>query len=104
MPVLNECKTNPPKLTYIDECDKCKQKPCKNGYCDCGSGKCMCSPGFTGLDCQTDICSSAACVKGVCSAKYLGGDLPVSINRCVCEEGWYKTFNLKKIKINKFLY
>jgi len=46
----------------------------------------------------------AACVKGVCSAKYLGGDLPVSINRCVCEEGWYKTFNLKKIKINKFLY
>jgi hypothetical protein len=51
MPVLNECKTNPPKLTYIDECDKCKQKPCKNGYCDCGSGKCMCSPGFTGLDC-----------------------------------------------------
>jgi hypothetical protein len=35
-----------------------------------------------------DLCSAARCVHGHCAAKYLGGELPVTINACVCDEGW----------------
>ncbi len=87
--ILNDCKSQQPKLTNIDNCNICRGKSCNNGYCDCGSGKCMCEAGCTGSNCEKNICSSANCLHGVCSAKYLGGEIPVTINRCVCEDGWY---------------
>ena len=88
MPDKN-CRFEQPKLTNIDDCNICKGVPCRNGYCDCGSGKCMCNPGFTGNNCERNICATDCGVHGTCSAKYLGGEIPVSINRCVCEDGWY---------------
>ncbi len=86
---FKDCRSQQPELTNIDNCNICRGKSCDNGYCDCGSGKCMCKAGFTGSNCEKNICSSANCLHGVCSAKYLGGEIPVTINRCVCEDGWY---------------
>mmetsp|Transcript_32276 Transcript_32276/g.67849 ORF Transcript_32276/g.67849 Transcript_32276/m.67849 type:complete len:1275 (+) Transcript_32276:77-3901(+) len=63
-------------------------------YCDCGSATCTLKPGFT-LTHQTgftevlDLCGAARCGEhGKCSAQYLGGELPVTSNACICDEGW----------------
>jgi len=59
-----------------------------NAYCDCGTGTCLCEPGFSGSNCEDDICSSANCGEhGRCPAKYLGGTLVPAV-ACICEEGW----------------
>ena len=65
-------------------------KPCgPNGYCDCGLKKCRCHAGYSGESCQTDVCAMARCGKGgQCAAKYLGGNLSVSVNACICQRGW----------------
>ncbi len=87
MPILN-CR-NQPKLSNIEYCPgKCINN-CTNGYCDCATGECLCSPGFFGPNCEKDTCSSAACVNGNCANKYLGGELPASLKKCVCKDGWY---------------
>ena len=73
-------------------------------YCDCGLKKCICQPGYISRDnmtgahlvgvndpgtCELDLCDAARCsAHGVCSAKYLGGDIPVSQMSCICESGW----------------
>ena len=37
---------------------------------------------------EKNICSLTKCgTNGVCSAKYLGASLPVSIGQCVCADG-----------------
>lgn len=90
MPTI-DCKSQP-KITNLDlNCAKCQgnKNKCNNGFCDCGSGLCLCEPGYSGLNCETNICSSADCVNGICAAKYLGGDLPITIKGCVCQEGWF---------------
>ena len=58
-------------------------------YCDCGTATCVCRPGYTGDQCEIDLCGAARCSgHGACSAQYLGGDLPVSLNACICESPW----------------
>jgi len=43
--------------------------------------------GFT--DDIEDLCGAARCgERGTCSAKYLGGTMPVTANACICDEGW----------------
>ena len=60
-----------------------------NSYCDCGSATYKCKPGFSGENCEVDMCSAARCGEhGTCSAKYLGGSLPATSNACVCDDGW----------------
>lgn len=60
-----------------------------NSYCDCGSKTCNCRAGFAGPTCEIDLCKDADCGEhGACAMRYLGGALPVSQNKCVCEEGW----------------
>jgi len=57
----------------------------KNAYCDCGTKKCRCLSGFYGPNCENDICSDSRCQNGgKCAARYLGGDLRVSMGACVC--------------------
>mmetsp|Transcript_43333 Transcript_43333/g.48510 ORF Transcript_43333/g.48510 Transcript_43333/m.48510 type:complete len:1556 (-) Transcript_43333:209-4876(-) len=61
-----------------------------NSYCDCGLETCECKAGFTGPNCDTDLCAEAQCgVHGSCSARYLGGEIPVMGDKaCICEENW----------------
>ena len=84
------CKTQP-KLTNIENCPTSCSGDCKNGYCDCATGECLCNPGFSGANCSIDTCAAAGCVNGNCAARYLGGDLLVTKKPCVCKEGWYGT-------------
>ena len=86
---FKDCRFQQPNLKNIESCSICHGKSCKNGYCDCGSGECLCETGFTGPNCENKVCSTVNCLNGVCSAKYLGGNLPFTINSCVCEDGWY---------------
>ena len=83
-------KTCPAKTT-IDSVtcpSKCPGE-CNNGFCDCGLQKCMCSPGFSGPNCEIDTCAAGRCgVHGRCAAKYLGGSIPVNEGACICEPGW----------------
>lgn len=87
MPIQN-CR-NQPKLSNVESCPGKCNKNCTNGYCDCATGECLCNPGFSGLNCEKDICASAGCVNGYCADRYLGGDLSSSLNKCVCKDGWY---------------
>ncbi|CAF1453777.1 unnamed protein product [Adineta steineri] len=82
------CKSQP-KLTNVEHCpDQCPNG-CRNGYCDCATGECLCNPGFSGVNCSIDTCGAAGCVNGNCAAQYLGRDLPVTNKPCVCIDGWY---------------
>lgn len=87
MPPIN-CRSQP-KLSNIEQCPQKCPNACPNGYCDCATGECLCHPGFSGSNCQRDLCALAGCVHGVCSARYLGGQMPVTNKACVCQEGWY---------------
>lgn len=87
MPVVN-CKSQM-KLTNIEQCAICKGIKCNNGNCDCGSGLCLCEPGFAGSNCEINTCSISNCVNGVCASKYLGGRLSATLKQCVCQDGWY---------------
>lgn len=81
------CKTQS-ALDIVESCPgRCAT--CQNGFCDCGSNRCLCNPGYTGANCELDLCAAADCKNGNCAAKYLGGNIPVTIKRCVCKEGWY---------------
>jgi len=71
---------------YLDEtCDQCASVNCgPNAYCDCGAKQCICKSGFSGPNCQNDICSTAKCPdKSACSMRYLGGDLPATLQQCI---------------------
>ncbi|CAJ1930817.1 unnamed protein product [Cylindrotheca closterium] len=61
-------------------------------YCDCATSTCKCNAGFTGSNCEIDLCGDAGCGEhGRCTALYLGvsGELPVSSDKaCICEPGW----------------
>jgi len=62
-----------------------------NSYCDCGSKTCECKAGFVGPNCAIDLCADANCGEhGSCSARYLGGNLPVTDTdkACICEGTW----------------
>ena len=82
------CKTQP-KLTNVENCPGQCPNGCNNGFCDCATGQCMCNPGYSGSGCTIDTCAAAGCVNGNCASRYLGGDLLVTQNPCVCIEGWY---------------
>jgi hypothetical protein len=84
-PVL--CSAQPPLKAA--ECPEKCNTTCSNGYCDCYSSTCKCKAGFTGANCEFDICSTARCgPRGKCKARYLGGLIPVAESACVCEPGW----------------
>ena len=69
--------------------DKCQGGCNSNSYCDCGSETCQCKAGFSGFNCEIDLCADAACGEhGSCSARYLGGEMPVTDKQCVCEGTW----------------
>ncbi|GMH71242.1 hypothetical protein TL16_g05599 [Triparma laevis f. inornata] len=61
-----------------------------HSYCECGSGgNCKCEAGWSGADCDVDVCSEINCgPHGHCSARYLGGDLLPTQSQCVCDENW----------------
>ena len=69
--------------------EKCEGGCNSNSYCDCGLETCQCKAGFTGQNCEVDVCADANCGDhGSCSARYLGGDLPPTNKICICEESW----------------
>eukprot|EP01097_Dermamoeba_algensis_P002778 TRINITY_DN2100_c0_g1_i1.p1 TRINITY_DN2100_c0_g1~~TRINITY_DN2100_c0_g1_i1.p1 ORF type:complete len:1249 (-),score=295.24 TRINITY_DN2100_c0_g1_i1:103-3849(-) len=79
-------------ITPYSPCpEKCNGKCSRNGICDCNTGNCVCRPGFTGADCNVDVtCEAARCgPNGRCTAKYLGGNLPVTNGECVCKPGFF---------------
>jgi len=62
-----------------------------NSYCDCGTKTCQCKAGFSGPNCEIDLCSDADCGEhGSCAARYLGGELPVTDTdkKCICQGTW----------------
>eukprot|EP00961_Rhodomonas_salina_P029645 399281-Rhodomonas_salina.1 len=82
-----ECETTPD--LQATECpDLCLGACGPGSFCECGSASCQCRPGFVGEDCELDLCGAARCEHGVCSATYLGGEVPVSQAACVCEAPW----------------
>lgn len=82
------CRSQP-KLSNVESCPNKCPNGCRNGYCDCASGECLCNPGFSGPNCNIDLCAAAGCVNGNCVARYLGSSLPVTKKQCVCIDGWY---------------
>jgi len=87
MPSIDCNKVEEIELMNCPElCSGCKGP---NQYCDCGSGKCMCDPGFSGPNCTVDICASSRCSEHAeCTARYLGGDVPVSEGACRCKDSY----------------
>jgi len=88
-PIVNCAKIS---QNYLQEnCTQCQGTNCgPNGYCDCGiPGQCICQSGFSGPNCQTDICQQAGCSPGSggCTMRYLGGTLPATLAQCACKEG-----------------
>jgi len=78
--------TRMPKMYLDEQCDLCSGVNCgPNAYCDCGTKLCYCKSGFSGPNCQNDICSTAKCdtQKAACTMRYLGGDLPATLQQCV---------------------
>jgi hypothetical protein len=60
-----------------------------NSYCDCGSNTCRCKAGYAGAFCEIDLCADADCGEhGACAARYLGGEIPASNTKCICEGTW----------------
>eukprot|EP00808_Paulinella_micropora_P018677 g74680.t1 len=60
-----------------------------HAFCDCGTQACTCQPGYSGPDCKEDICASARCgPHGTCTARYLGGAIPVTQAACICIPPW----------------
>jgi len=78
--------TKVPKMYLQEQCDQCSSINCgPNAYCDCGTKQCICESGFSGTNCQNDICSNAKCdpQKAACTMRYLGGDLTATLQQCV---------------------
>ncbi|MGD1844798.1 MAG: hypothetical protein ACFB10_05330 [Salibacteraceae bacterium] len=44
-------------------CDDCNNVDCQNGG-TCDAGDCSCPTGFTGDECETDLCASVTCLNG----------------------------------------
>ncbi|XP_063984158.1 protein crumbs isoform X2 [Diachasmimorpha longicaudata] len=101
----SECKCKDgyrePNCTLI--IDHCVSKPCKNGSCiDLGDEgyRCECMPGFTGIDCGSDVnecevLGNASCNNGICvntrgsyncycRPGFSGDHCDVDINECLC--------------------
>ncbi|XP_035682661.1 uncharacterized protein LOC118420063 [Branchiostoma floridae] len=72
----------PLPTTGVNECTK---KPCQHGRCvnKDGGYSCVCSPGWTGQNCQQDIneCTRKPCQHGYCVNKDGGYN-------CTCAPGW----------------
>ena len=86
MPKIN-CALVP--ALKLNECDAKCPGGCNNGYCDCGRGACVCKAGFSGTNCDKDVCAAARCgAHGRCTGRYLGGDAPPTAKTCVCESPW----------------
>ena len=100
MPPINCASVRPALPTDCPE--MCPDGCGENAYCDCGAKKCICNAGSVSIingtkyvnhndpgTCNLDLCGAARCSgHGVCTASFLGGDLPVSQKACICEEPW----------------
>ena len=81
-------------LLSATECPElCIDSPCdtRTSYCNCGTATCECKAGFSGPDCQIDVCSQTSCGVGVCTERYLGGSprsVDISLHPCICEDGF----------------
>lgn len=66
----------------------CDPDPCVNGECQerVGGYVCECDPGFTGVNCETDIneCETNPCVNGTCTNLQ-------NAYSCSCNPGWSGT-------------
>ena len=67
--------------------DECLSSPCLHGStCEDGRASyvCRCSPGYTGLHCETDIneCDSSPCMNSAFCNDLING------YNCNCQPGW----------------
>ena len=56
------CKLQP-KLSNIENCPSMCTGGCRNGYCDCATGECLCNPGFAGTNCGKNTACSTQNIK-----------------------------------------
>lgn len=60
-------------------CDPCRDVSCVNGTCD--QGTCVCETGWTGSNCETNLCSGINCNHGTCTEGI-----------CTCESNYTGTY------------
>ena len=87
IPII-DCNSIQNGVLQAEECpEKCGFTCNQNTYCDCGSETCEPRQGYV-EELDIDLCEAARCEHGSCTAKFLGGSLPVTSKACVCDEGW----------------
>ncbi len=67
-------------LSYSCSEDNCANSDCgPNGNCNPDDGTCICDEGFSGINCEVNVCDTVDCINGDCD--------PTTGN-CLCERGF----------------